>query len=149
VEERVQEPEPGHRAGREEDYDGGAGGVIQDIISVRRLVEARRRALRRGTWFRALDRAERAIIGLTIRCVDRIRSPMLAKIVTATLIKLKLVTESRVKTIVRTVGRSLARRVSRIAQDWGNRSARQWTEDRGFIQYLSVMCVNTPEMFRV
>jgi len=122
--------------------------VIQDIISVGRLAEARRRAMRRGTWFRALDGAERAIIGLTIRCVDRIRSPMLAKIVTATLIKLKLATESNVKRLVRTAGRFMAQKVSWIAQGWGNRSARQWAKDRGFIQYLAILEINASPAFR-
>jgi len=121
--------------------------VIQDIISVGKLAEARRRAMRRGAWFRVLDRAERAIIGLTIRCVDRIRSPMLAKIVTATLIKLKLATESHVKRLVRTVGPSLARKVSGIAREWGNRSAKEWAWDPGFTQFLVVMRINTLRMF--
>jgi len=122
--------------------------VIQDIISVGRLVEARRRALRGGTWFRVLDRVERAIIGLTIKCVDRIRSPVLARIVTATLIKLRLATESQVRRMVRTLGRSMAQKVSRIARGWGNRSARQWAEDRGFIQFLAILEINASPAFR-
>lgn len=123
--------------------------MIQDIISVGRLVEARRRALRGGTWFRVLDRAERAIIALTIRCMDRIRSPMLAKIVTATLIKLRLAAESHVKRMVRTLGRSMAQKVSQIARGWGNRSAEEWAWDPGFVQFLVVMHVNVPRMFLV
>ena len=122
----------------------GRLGVLKDIISVGRLVKERRRALRKRVWFKALSRDERSIVDLTIRCVDRVRSARLAKIVTAILIKLKLATESTVKRLVRTVGRSMAQKVSRIAQGWGNRSAAEWPEDRGFIQYLAIMSLNKP-----
>jgi len=119
--------------------------VIQDIISVGRLVEARRRALRRGVWFRFLGGEERSIVDLTIRCVDRVRSATLARIVTAIVIKLKLAMESTVKRLMRTVGHSMAQRVSQIAQGWGNRYAGEWVWDLGFAQYLAIMQMNTPE----
>ena len=112
--------------------------MLGDIISVGRLVEVKRVALRRGVWFRALDRVERGVLDLIIRCVDRIRSAMLAKVVMAILIKLKLAMESMVERMVRVVGRSLAQKVSRIAVSWGNRSASKWAEDPGFARYLAV-----------
>jgi hypothetical protein len=112
--------------------------MLGDIISVGRLVEVKRAALRRGVWFRALDRVERGVLDLTIRCVDRIRSARLAKIVTAILIKLKLAMESVVDRMVRTVGFSQARKISGIAVSWGNRSASKWAEDPGFARYLAV-----------
>ena len=34
-------------------------------------------------------------------------------------------------------------KLSRIAQGWGNKSAANWCEDKGFIQYLTV--VNLPK----
>ena len=118
--------------------------MLRDVISVGRLVEARRRALRRRVWFRVLGGEERSIVVLTIRCVDRIRSAMLAKIVTAILIKLKVALESRVKRLMRTRGHLMAQRVSKIAQEWRNRSASKWAWDPGFMQYLTIMQMNTP-----
>lgn len=121
--------------------------MIQNIFSVSRLVEARRRALRRGVWFRLLGREERSIVDLTIRCVDRVRSVKLAKIVTAIVIKLKLAMESTLKRLVRTVGRSMAQKLSQIAQGWGNPSAVWWAEDPGFFQFLAIVHMNMPQMF--
>ena len=118
-------------------------------LSVGRLVEARRVALRRGAWFRVLNRVERGILDLTVRCVDRIRSARLAKVVTAILIKLKLATENAVERMVRVVGHSSALKVSSIAVSWGNLSASQWAEDSAFVRYLAITQMNTPRLFQV
>jgi hypothetical protein len=123
--------------------------MFDDTISVGRLVEARRTALRCGVWFRVLNRTERGILDLTVRCVDKIRSAMLAKVVTAILIKLKLAMESAVEKLVRVVGRSLAQKVSSIALSWGNLSALQWAEDSAFARYLAITQMNAPRMFQV
>lgn len=119
-------------------------GIMPDIsISVDKLAEIRRKAMRRRMWFRVLDRAERAIVSLTIQCVKRIRSPELAKIVTTIVAKLKQAMKSHVKRLVETAGRSLAQKLSRIAQAWGNKRAILWAEDPDFIQFLAVMQMNT------
>jgi hypothetical protein len=123
--------------------------MLGDPISVGRLVEARRTALRCGVWFRVLNRTERGILDLTVRCVDRIRSARLAKLVMAILIKLKLAMESAVERMVRVVGRSLAQKVSSIALSWGNVSALQWAEDPVFARYLAITQMNTPRLFQV
>jgi len=123
--------------------------MFGDILSVGRLVEARRTALRCGVWFRVLNRIERGILDLTVRCVDRIRSARLAKVVTAILIKLKLAMESAVERMVRVVGRSLAQKISNIALSWGNVSASQWAEDSAFARYLAVTQMNTPRLFQI
>jgi hypothetical protein len=123
--------------------------MFGDTISVGRLVEARRSALRCGVWFRVLNRIERGILDLTVRCVDRIRSARLAKVVTAILIKLKLAMESAVERLVRVVGRSLAQKVSSIALSWGNVSASQWAEDPLFARYLAITQMNTHRLFQI
>ena len=123
--------------------------MFGDILSVGRLVEARRTALRCGVWFRVLNRIERGILDLTVRCVDRIRSARLAKVVTAILIKLKLAMESAVERMVRVVGRSLALKVSSIALSWGNVSALQWAEDPVFARYLAITQMNASRLFKV
>ena len=123
--------------------------TLDGVLSVGRLAEARKAALRRGVWFRALNRVERGVLDLTIRCVDNIRSAKLATIVTAIMNKLELAMESMVERTVRTVGRSLAQKGSRIALSWGNRSAFQWAEDPGFARYLAITQMNTPRLFQV
>jgi len=38
-----------------------------------------------------------------------------------------------------TVGLRLAQKLSQIAQAWGNKSAAKWPEDKGFVQFLTIM----------
>lgn len=42
------------------------------------LVRIKSRALRTRVWFKALSRGERAIVDLAIRCVEKVRSSILA-----------------------------------------------------------------------
>ena len=112
------------------------------------LTKIRAKAIRRGIWFKVLSGAERAYIGLAIRVVERVRSLLLAKVLTSILKKLLSAMESRVARIMREIGRPLAQKLSRIAQKWGTKPAVQWADDHGFIQYLAVNYMNTPEMLK-
>ena len=104
----------------------------------------KQRALRRAMWFKVLDRVERAIINLTIRCVKRVRSPKLTRIMTTIVKKLTDAMKSRFKRLIEDVGRPLAHKMSQIAKAWGYVSAVRWAEDSGFIQYLAVTQMITP-----
>ena len=112
------------------------------------LSKIRAKAMRRGIWFRVLTRAERGQMELTMKIVERIRSFMLAKVVTAIVKKLLDAMESRVARLMREVGRPLARRLSGIAQELGNKLASQWAADPGFIRYLTINHMNTPAAYR-
>jgi len=92
---------------------------------------------------------ERAVVSLTIRCVDRIRSVKLAIIVKAIVDKLNDAVKGGVERLMETVGRLLAQKLSGIAVGWGNKSAENWMEDRGFIQFLAVSHMNTLGLYRV
>ncbi len=107
-------------------------------LSIGRLAEAKKTALRRGVWFRSLNRVERGIIDLTVRYVENIKSTKLAKIVTAIIEKLQTTMESTADKLVRTIGLSLARKISEIALNWGNHLASTWAEDRSFARFLVV-----------
>ena len=102
------------------------------------LAKLRLKALRRGIWFRDLKQSERKLLSLTIRVVERVRSFMLARLVSQIVSKLCEAMESKVFRLMRTEGRGLAEKMSRIAEAWGNRAAKSWANDRGFIQYLTV-----------
>ncbi len=102
------------------------------------LARLRLKALRRGVWFRDLKREERKLLDLTIRVVEKVRSFLLAKIVSRIVGKMCEAMESRIFRLMRTEGRSLAEHVSRIGEAWGNRAAKFWANDRGFMQYLTV-----------
>ena len=111
------------------------------------LAKIRIKAIRRGIWFRVLDRLERASIDLTIRVVEKVRSTVLTRMLMSIVKKLSEAMESKVSRMMREVGCGLAQKVSRIAQKWGNKSAVEWKADPGFIQYLTVMCLNASPMF--
>jgi hypothetical protein len=102
------------------------------------LTKLRLKAVRRGVWFRDLKQNERKLLSLTIRVVQRVHSFILAKLVSRIVGKLCEAMESRVYRLMRTEGRRMAERLSKIGQVWGNRAARSWAEDRGFMQYLTV-----------
>lgn len=118
------------------------------LFSMIELSIIKRKAMRRGLWFKVLDKVERAIINLTIRCVRRIRSLKLAGIVSTIMDKLTRVMRSRVGRLMEKVGHHLAKKLSWIAQSWGCASAVGWAQEPTFIQYLTVMYMNAPTMFK-
>jgi len=102
------------------------------------LARLRLKALRRGVWFRDLKREERKLLELTIRVVEKVRSFLLAKIVSRIVSKLCEAMESVVYRLMRTKGLKMAEGLSEIAQSWGYRAAKSWGTDRGFMQFLVV-----------
>lgn len=112
------------------------------------LVSVKRRALRRGVWFRILGRVERGVVDLTIRCVDRVRSNTLANVIGRILQKLFDAMKNRVERLMDKVGQPLAAKLSQIARDWGHKGAWKWAFNPGFIRYLTVLRVNDSHYFR-
>jgi len=106
-------------------------------ISAKKLTLAKKAALRKGTWYKTLNRVERATIDLIVRYVDNVRSSKLAKLVTAIIQKLELSLESTAEKLVRTIGLPLARKIGNIAVSWGNLLAFKWAEDIAFARFLA------------
>ena len=96
-------------------------------------------ALRQKVWYRILSRVERAIIDLTLKYVDDIKSVKLAKLLTAIIDKLQSATEGTIDRLVRTIGIPLAEKISGLAAGWGNVSAKDWASDRSFAAFLAIM----------
>ena len=101
------------------------------------------RALRRRVWFRALSRVERCIVDLTIRCVERVRSAVLARTIFAIINKILKTLENRFLEKVNKVGSVIAEKVCGIAERWGNKNASSWRYDSGFIRFLGINAVNS------
>ena len=108
------------------------------------IVKIKIKAVRRGVWFRALTRAERACLDLAVMVVQKVRSRLLGKVLFSVLKKLEESMESHVGCLMREVGGNLAKKLSKIAQAWGNESAVNWAEDSGFKRYLTVTYMNAP-----
>ena len=108
----------------------------------------KRKALRRGIWFKALSRVERSIYDLTIRAVDTIKSEKLLQIIKTIVTKLREALESPVSVLTRTIGRQLAEQLAHIAYSWGYQRACEWTSDDSFAKYLAVCCMNLPAYYK-
>lgn len=102
------------------------------------LAKLRQKARRKGAWFRDLKPTERRLLDLTIRVVQKVRSFMLAKIVSRLVQTLQKAMESHIVRLIRIEGPKMAKQISEIASAWGYRAAKKWSNDKGFMQYLVI-----------
>jgi hypothetical protein len=116
--------------------------INSNFIDKTQLIKLKMKAMRAGVWFRALRRIDRVLIDLTIKVVDNIRSITLAKSILSITRKLEALLESRFVRAIREIGFSLAHKLSLLAQKWGNKAAKEWANDSGFVRYLAVMKLN-------
>ena len=114
------------------------------------LARVKLKALRYGVWFKALSKNERILMELVIKVTEKVRSFLLANLLSQIMKKL-LEAMGGVQAIIgkvaykmKTVGLYLAQKLSQIAQSWGNKSAAKWPKDPGLVQYLTIMCLNKP-----
>lgn len=121
---------------------------VSGFFDKKRLVKLKAKAMRRGVWFRALQRIDRVLIDLTIKVADTVRSAKLAKSILSLEKKLESAMESGVARIFKQVGLSLAKNLSIIAQKLGYTSAKDWACDRAFAVYLTVMHMNRSMAFK-
>jgi hypothetical protein len=113
-----------------------------NFIDRTQLIKLKMKAMRAGVWFRALSRIDRVLIDLTIRVARCIRSSILANSILSITKKLEGLLESRLVRAIREIGFSLAHKLSLFAQKWGNKAAKEWANDFGFVRYLAVMKLN-------
>ena len=112
------------------------------------LLSLRREAFRRRVWFRVLSSAERAILTLAPKCVDTVKSPVLALAIARIVVKIRKALMSPLAVFRSLVARPLAERLSRIAQKWGYVGVHEWIWDEGFINYLAVCKYNDISIYR-
>ena len=117
-------------------------GGTRRLVTRMQLVKMKLRAIRAGMWFRVLPRIDRALIDLTIKVADNIRSKTLTKSIVSVVKKLEDLFESKFIRTMRDTGLSLTSKLSLIAQKWGNKTAETWNGDLQFARYLTVMKLN-------
>lgn len=100
------------------------------------------RALRRRVWFKVTSRLERGIVDLTIRCVERVRSLVLAGIISEIIRKISTTLENGFVKMAERMGAEIAERVCGFALAWGNNTASSWKHDPSFVRFLGVNAVN-------
>lgn len=114
-----------------------------DILVRSEIVRAKAKAVRRGVWFRALTKTERACVDVAVMVVDRVRSGLLRKVLLSVLGKLEAALDSPVQRLIRRVGVSLALKLSLIAEKWGNKYAVNWAKDVEFARFLAMSHLNS------
>jgi hypothetical protein len=120
-----------------------------DVSNREVLAKLKTIAVRRGLWFRVLSALERAVVDLTLKVVERVRSSVLRGILKSIASKVVEALKSRsFKERAMAIGRALAERLARIAERLENKRAREWAEDPNFVMYLGVSWLNTPPVFR-
>ena len=120
-------------------------GEKRALLTRGEMLKVKTKALRRGVWFRALAKTERACMDLAIIVVERVRSGLLQKVLFSLMKKLEESMENQVQRLMREVGCGMAKKLSEIAQKWGNKSAHNWVRNSGFIQYLVIIEMNRPQ----
>jgi hypothetical protein len=99
--------------------------------------------MRRRIWYKVLSVLERAQVDLTLRMLERVRSPLLAKVLDSIIEKLSVALRSKVSTLIQSVGFPQALKLSRIAKSWGHRTADKWNSNREFARFLAIMHLNS------
>jgi len=102
------------------------------------LRQLKQRALRKGIWFKVLDRVDRGIFNLTIEIVESVQSLILARQVMNIMVKLRNALKSEFETYVSTFGVLRLVEIVEQAVKLGCREALKWREDAGFSRYLAM-----------
>ena len=107
------------------------------------LTRIKARALRLRVWFKVTSKLERGIVDLTIRCVEKIRSPVLARVVLGIVSKILDVLQESFMEKAEKIGCRVVEKLCVVAERWGNESCSVWKEDEGFVRFLGVITLNT------
>jgi hypothetical protein len=106
------------------------------------LAKAKSRAVKNGLWYEVLTRTERAILDLTMKCVEQVRSQTLAKTIVRILGKIKTLGKGFMEK-AQEAGSDIIKQIVQIAQKWGNKKSSYWANDKNFIKFLGVTTLNT------
>jgi hypothetical protein len=113
------------------------------------LSDVRRRALRKGIWFRALDTLERGILLLSAQVVNSVRSSLLTFQLVKILAKLKNASKSGFLNHLERFGLERVRAVQVQAEAFGSERVKGLVGDFGFVRYLMFLDYNQPICWRI
>jgi 5-carboxymethyl-2-hydroxymuconate isomerase len=117
-------------------------GRVASLNTKKTLQRIKSRALRAKVWFRALSRVERAIVDLTIRCVEKIRSDVLAETISTIVTKILKSLEDDFIAVAERIGYGIAEMLSNLGERWGNKTCSAWKHDQHFVKFLGVNALN-------
>jgi hypothetical protein len=114
------------------------------MLSSSFLEKWRRKALRNGVLYNALDKEERGYLCLAIKTVDNIVSVPVGKILLGILCKLREALKSSFQKYMESKGVEKARVVSNQGARFGNESANFWKYSMEFVKYLTLIHYYSP-----
>jgi hypothetical protein len=115
-----------------------SGIISKRSLNISNLIDVRKKALRQGLWFQAIDSMQRGIVNLTIRYVSAIRSNMLGLTLQNIFLTLAKALERGFLHKFYCTGRELAENMSNAAHSWGNQDALNWKFDATYIICLGM-----------
>lgn len=113
------------------------------MIARQDLLKVKTKALRLNVWFKALSKTERALTDLTLRCVERVRSHLLEAAISNIIDKILKALECTFLVRAEGIGCEIAKQLCKIAEEWGNKQAAGWKQDKRFITFLGVNSLNS------
>ena len=117
------------------------------LISPDYLKSVRLTALRKRTWFKALDKLERGIFNLTIKFVENIKSQVLAGHIVKILVKLRDAAKCAFTRHVESYGYMKLRETVEQALGLGY-DATGWVRDLGFAEWFALTNYYNPVGWR-
>jgi len=112
------------------------------------LLKIKRKAIRLKAWYK-LNNIERAIIDLTIKCVNKIKSIKLKNIILKILNKIKEIFENDFLNKIYENGLKEIVKIIKIAYSWGNKNSLNWIKDKSFIFYLGIKNIYIPNIWKI
>jgi len=112
------------------------------------LIRIKHKAIRLKAWYK-LNNIERAIIDLTIKCVDKIKSIKLKNVILKILNKIKEAIENDFLNKIYENGLKEIIKIIKIVYSWGNKNSLEWIKDKSFIFYLGIKNINTPNIWKI
>ena len=103
-----------------------------------------RKAQRNGSWYKALDQYDHALIILAGRLKKAVRSLGICVPIVCVLAKLKRAARGKFVRLMESYGLGKARKLSGLACSWGHLEAKSWLYYFGFVRYSTVVEMNCP-----
>jgi len=91
------------------------------VFDRKQLLKMKTKAIRSGTWFKAVQRIDRVLIDLTIKVKHNIRSTIFAKSILTITRKIESIMESKFYCAIHVVDLPLAKNTALTAQKLGNK----------------------------
>jgi uncharacterized membrane-anchored protein YjiN (DUF445 family) len=118
-------------------------GELTHLLTRQSLAKVKTRALRQRIWFKTLSRMERDIMDLTIKCVERVQSRVLARTILVIVRKMLKTLEENFMRRAERVGYEIAQKLCAIGERWGNKDCCLWKRDKYFMRFLGANTLNT------